>query len=546
LKEFFRDLKEDRKLLVAELKMVCAERRTLYDHKLEKTAPIDLVAAMRDRIETLNTQEQLDRLSDAVKEKYKDIFSPIPHLDDLPTDVYCRIQLKDATKTFATRSYSTPRKYKEAWSTLIQQHLDAGRIRPSNSAHASPAFLVPKSDTVVLPRWVNDYRALNTNTVTDSHPLPRVDDILADCAKGKIWSKMDMTNSFFQTRVHPDDIHLTAVTTPLGLYEWLAMPMGLRNSPAIHQRRMTAALRELLGKICHIYLDDIVIWSNDVAEHTKHIALVMAALRKARLYCNPAKCRFYLKELDFLGHHISTHGIEPNSSKVERVLNWPVPTSATEVRSFLGLVRYIAVFLPHLADHTVILTPLTTKECRKSFPKWTAEHQTAFDAIKALVVSADCLTTIDHEDPRDNNIYVTCDASDWRTGATLSFGPTWELSRPVAFDSMQLKGAEKNYPVHEKELLTIIRALKKWRADLLGTHFYVYTDHRTLENFDTQKDLSRRQLRWQEFVSQYDMTITYICGEDNTVADALSRLPPNSFPDEITMSAPETTINAVL
>jgi hypothetical protein len=97
-------------------------------------------------------------------------------------------------------------------------------------------------------------------------------------AKGKIWSKMDMTNSFFQTCVHPDDIHLTAVTTPLGLYEWLAMPMGPHNSPAIHQRCMTAALWELLGKICHIYLDDIVIWSNDVVEHTKHIALVMAAL----------------------------------------------------------------------------------------------------------------------------------------------------------------------------------------------------------------------------------------------------------------------------
>ena len=362
LKEFFCDLKEDPKLLVAELKMVCAEWRCLFDHKLEKVTPIDLVAAVRDRIETLNTQEQLDRLSDAVKEKYKDVFSPIPHLDDLPTDIYCCIQLKDATKAFATRSYSTPHKYKEAWSTLIQQHFDAGRIRPSSSAHASPAFLIPKSDTVVLPRWVNNYRALNTNTVTDSHPLPRVDDILADCAKGKIWSKMDMTNSFFQTRVHPDDIHLTAVTTPLGLYEWLVMLMGLRNSPAIHQRRMTAALRELLGKICHIYLDDIVIWSSDVTEHTKHIALVMAALRKARLYCNPAKCRFYLKELDFLGHHISTRGIKPNSSKVERILNWPVPTSTTEVRSFLGLVRYIAVFLPHLADHTVILTPLTTKE----------------------------------------------------------------------------------------------------------------------------------------------------------------------------------------
>jgi hypothetical protein len=100
---------------------------------------------------------------------------------------------------FTTWSYSTPHKYKDTWSTLIQQHLDAGRICPSNSAHASPAFIIPKADTAVLPRWVNDYRALNANTVTDSHPLPRVDDILADCAKGKIWSVIDMMNTFFQT-----------------------------------------------------------------------------------------------------------------------------------------------------------------------------------------------------------------------------------------------------------------------------------------------------------------------------------------------------------
>lgn len=258
----------------------------------------------------------------------------------------------------------------------------------------------------------------------------------------------------------------------------------------------------------------------------------MKALRDARLYCNSKKCKFYQTELDFLGHHISERGIEANSSKVDRVLQWPVPKSATDVRAFLGLVRYIAIFLPKLADHTVILTPLTTKESRKDFPTWNAAHQLAFEAIKALVVSADCLTTIDHINPRDNKIFVTCDGSDWRTGATLSFGPTWETARPVAFDSMQLKGAEKNYPVHEKELLAIIRALKKWRSDLLGAEFYVYTDHRTLENFDSQKDLSRRQLRWQEFLSQYDMTITYIRGEDNTVADALSRLPPNTFLDE--------------
>src|SRR6202044_3505569 len=204
--------------------------------------------------------------------------------------------------------------------THIDKALALGRIRPSNSSHASPAFLPPKADKTELPRWVNDYHQLNANTGIDSHPLPRVDDILADCARGKIWSKLDMTDSFFQTRVHPDDIPLTAVTTPFGLYEWLAMPMGLRNSPPIHQRRITAALRDLLGKICHIYLDDIIIWSNDIVEHIKNIRMVLAALRKAKLYCNPKKCHFYLLELDFLGHHISARGIEAETSKVNKII----------------------------------------------------------------------------------------------------------------------------------------------------------------------------------------------------------------------------------
>lgn len=341
-----------------------------------------------------------------------------------------------------------------------------------------------------------------------------------------------MTNSFFQTRVHPDNVHLTAVTTPLGLYEWLAMPMGLRNAPAIHQRRITAALRPYLGKICHIYLDDIIIWSQNVIEHRDHVRLVMDALRAAKLKCHPVKCLFYQLELDFLGHHISQHEVEANDSKCDRILAWPRPRNTTEVRAFLGLVRYIAVFLPKLAEFTRVLTPLTSKEATMDFPEWLNEHQSAFDAIKALFTSRECLTAIDHESPGDNNIYVTCDASDWRTGSVLSFGKSWESARPVAFDSMQFKDAKLNYPVHEKELLVIVRALKKWRSDLLGTHIFVYTNHQILENFETQHDLLRRQLRWQELLSQFEMTIVYIHGEDNTVADTLSHVRVDSFVDK--------------
>lgn len=477
--------------------------------------------------------------------KFTDRFpADIPHIDDLPTDVLYRVRLKDANQSIQQRSYGCPRKYRDAWHTLLQQHLAAGRLRPSCSAHASPSFIIPKADPTVLPRWVNDFRLLNMNTIPDNHPLPRIDEILADCARGKYFAKIDMTNSFFQTRVHPDDIHLLAVHTPFRLYEWTVMPMGVWNAPAMHQRHMIVALRPWIGKICHVYLDDIVIWSSTIEEHIANVETILMALRQAHLYCSLKKTSLFCEEISFLGHTVSARGIEADMSKVSRILDWPLPRSSHDVKSFLGLVRYIAQYLPDLAEHTRVLTPLTTKEADLAFPSWTSTHQRAFQGIKDLVVGRKCLTTIDHENPGENLIFVTTDASDWRVGAVLSFGPTWETARPVAFDSCQLIPAETRYPTHEKELLAIVKALKKWRVDLLGAKFVVYTDHRTLENFARQPLLSRRQARWQEFLAQYDFDIRYVKGEENTIADALSRLPAEQ--PAATMTFDGLTIAGVL
>ena len=142
-------------------------------------------------------------------------------------------------------------------------------------------------------------------------------------------------------------------------------------------------------------------------------------------------------------------------------MKWPIPKSTTDVHAFLVLVQYISFYLPKLADHTVILTPLTTKDAKKHFLPWTESHQTMFKSIKSLVLSAECLTIVDHKNPGNNKIFIICNTNNWCTSAVLSFGPTWELAHPVAFDSMQLKVPEKNYPVHEKELLAIIHTLKK-------------------------------------------------------------------------------------
>ncbi|PSR82057.1 hypothetical protein PHLCEN_2v6127 [Hermanssonia centrifuga] len=290
---------------------------------------------------------------------------------------------------------------------------------------------------------------------------------------------------------------------------------------------MFNALRKHIGSICHVYLDDVVIWSQSLEEHRRNVETVLQCLRENKLYCSPKKTDLFCLSIHFLGHYISARGIEADGAKVAKILDWPVPRCASDVWSFLGLVRYISNFLPALARHTSVLNSLTTKDAEKDF-QWTNAHFMAFEAVKTLVTSRECLTVIDHNNIGNNRIFVSCDASDFCSGAVLTYSESPETARPVAFESQQFSGAELNYPVHKKELLAIVRALRKWRMDLLGVPFTVFSDHRILENFAEQKHLSRRQARWQEFLSQYDYKIVYLAGKDNAPADAMSRKPPPS------------------
>ena len=199
--------------------------------------PSSVVASIRDHIELMATREMLAKEDAAMRARFADCFAAdIPPLHRLPDTVHHRIRLKDADMTIRRRTYDCPKKYLEAWQRMIGEHIEGGRLRPSDSPYASPCFMIPKADPNADPRWVNDFRRLNANTIPDAHTLPTVQSILADCAKGKIWAKIDMTNTFFQTRVHPDDIKYTAVSTPFSLYEWTVMPQGLCNAPATHQR----------------------------------------------------------------------------------------------------------------------------------------------------------------------------------------------------------------------------------------------------------------------------------------------------------------------
>jgi hypothetical protein len=311
-----------------------------------------------------------------LKSEFADLFlDHLPHVDSLPDDVRHWIIVTNAEKICNSRQYTCLHKWRDDWKKQIDEHLRTGCIRPSSSPFASPSFLVLKADPNSSPRWVIDYRKLNAFTIPDCFPLLCIDNILSDCAKGKIWAKIDMTNTFFQTRMHPEDIQFTACRTPFGLYEWAVMPMGLRNSPATQQQHITNALQHLIGRICHVYLDDIIIWSDSLAEHVRNVRLVLQALRASKLFCSLKKSTLFCEEVIFLGHKISRNGIEADPSKMEKILAWPEPRSATDVRRFLGLVKFVAHFLPSLAKHSQILYALTTKAADTTFPTWSPIHQ---------------------------------------------------------------------------------------------------------------------------------------------------------------------------
>jgi len=407
-----------------------------------------------------------------------------------------RIRLADDSRVHNQRGFAIPRKWRESWKRILEEHLAAGRLRPSSSPYASAAFVVLKRDPTADPHWVNDYRAINSNTVKDRTPLPLPDVVLSDAARASIWGKIDMTNAFFQTPIHEDDIEKTAIKTPWGLFEWTVMPQGLCNAPATHQAHVNEALRHLIGVCCEAFVDDIIIYSNSLEEHDRNCRSVLSALRSAGLYCSAKKTDLFTTHTEFLGHVISRAGLEADKSKIDKILNWPRPKTVTQVRGFLGVVQYLRKFIPSLAEHTAVLTPLTKKGLTGVEELWNAREEKAFTVIKRIVTSLPVLKPIDQDS--DVPIWLMTDASKVGISGVLLQGDDWRTVLPCGFYSRQYIAAEKNYPTHEQELLAVVAALKAWRIDLLGVRFRILTDHDTLKHFKTQSTLSKRQARWTD------------------------------------------------
>ncbi|SYW79653.1 uncharacterized protein UHO2_04296 [Ustilago hordei] len=374
----------------------------------------------------------------------------------------------------------------------LDENLEKGFIRPSKSPARSPVLFVPKKDGGL--RLCVDYRGLNEITVKNRAPLPLIEEQLFLLRKARIYTKLDLRAAYNLIRIAKGDEWKTAFGTQLGLYEYLVMPFGLANAPA------------------HFH---------DTEEaHVKHVTEVLTRLRSNRLFAKLSKCEFHTKTVEFLGYIIKPTGIEMDPEKVCTVKEWPMPESIHDIQRFLGFANFYRRFIAHFARIAKPLTALVKPIERFKKFELPEEAQQAFHKLIQAFTSAGVLQHFDYHLPTR----LETDASDFAIAGVLKqeHEGRWH---PVAFYSRKMSSAEKNYEIHDKELLAVVACLTQWRHMLAGlpNQLVILTDHEALKYFKSQRRITGRQARWAILLADFDFILQYRPGDKGGEPDALTR-----------------------
>ncbi|KAA3477694.1 DNA/RNA polymerases superfamily protein [Gossypium australe] len=309
-----------------------------------------------------------------------------------------------------------------------------------------------------------------------------------------IFSNIDLRSGYYQLRVKESDVPKTAFKTRYGHYEFLVMPFCLTNAPTIFMDLMNRIFRPYLDRFVVVFIYDILIYSRDESEHTKHLRIVLQTLYDKQLFAKFSKCEFWLREVGFLGHIVSADGIIVDPSKISAIVDWKPPRNVSEVSSFLGLAGYCRRFVKGFSMIATLMTRLLQKDVKF---EWSEKCQ------QILLTEAPVL--VQPETGKEFVIYS--DASLNGLGCVLM-----QEGKVIAYASRQLKPHEKNYSTHDLELAAIVFALKIWQHYLYGEKCHIYTDHKSL-----------KYLIWLELLKDYEFVIDYHSGKANVVADALSQ-----------------------
>lgn len=420
--------------------------------------------------------------------------------------IYCKI-------------YRYPKIHEEEVEKQIADMLKQGIIRESNSPYNSPLWIVAKKiDNSNKKKWriVIDYRKLNEITIDDKFPIPNIESILDKLGRAQYFSTLDLAKGFHQILVNKEDQRKTAFSTPFGHYEYIRMPFGLKNAPATFQRLMNSVLREYINKICIVYLDDILIFSTSIQEHIVNLNKIFKALKNANLKIQIDKCNFFCKETEYLGHVLTQNGIKPNPKKIKDISELKLPTTPKQIKSFLGITGFYRKFIKNYAKIAQPMTKYLRKDAKVN--TLDSSYIYAFEQLKTLITSHPILKYPDFNKP----FKINTDASQYAIGAVLL-----QDNHPVAYASRTLNNHEIRYSTTEKELLACVWGIKHFRPYIYGKKFELQTDHQALKWLHTKylgKDLNSRLQRWILSLGEYNISIEYLKGKDNKIADFLSRI----------------------
>lgn len=438
----------------------------------------------------------------------------------------CKIELTPGSTTRHGPIYPMSEVELKALREYIDEQLAKGYIRPSTSPAGAPVFFIKKKDKSL--RLVVDYRQLNTITVKNRYPLPLIPELVERLQGAKYFTKMDLRWGYNLVRIAEGDEWKTAFKCRYGHFEYLVMPFGLCNAPAVFQHLMNDIFGDMLDHGVVIYLDDIMVYGKTIEEVEALTREVLRRLRKHGLFVKPEKCEFEKLEAEYVGLFVSEQGIKMDPHKTDAIAEWPAPKSVKELQMFLGFANYYRRFITNFSKICRQMHNLLKKDTKYI---WGDLQQLSFEQLKYEFTKAPVLI---HPDPK-KQFFVETDASGYAMGGQLSQVGADGRRHPVAFYSKSMVPAERNYDIYDKELLAVVRCFQEWRHHLEGATFtvVVLTDHNNLRWFLSTKTLTGRQARWAEFLAGFDFIIQYRPGVAAGIPDALSRRPDHMPQDAV-------------
>ena len=500
------------------------EHELLYMHDPDTTEAEriqDILNAKYSPADLVQLTQECDQLDKVEQQKLLKLLQKFEHLFDGTVGTWntdpVDLVLKEPNCTpYHAKPYPVPHSQEQKLREEVDRLCKQGILRKINrSEWACPMFTISKPDGSL--RSLADLRELNKRIKRHPFPIPKIQDMLQKLEGFMYATSLDLNMGYYHLMLTPNASRLCTVVLPWGKYEYLRLPMGLCNSPDIFQEKMSELMAGL--EFARAYLDDLLIISKgNFDDHLEQLEQALNRLSEAGLKVNASKCSFCKTELEYLGYWITRNGIRPVTKKVEAILKLKPPTKRRELRKFIGMINYYRDIWPQRSH---ILAPLTALTSISVPWKWSEKHQNAFDEMKRVITRETLLAYPNFNEAFD----IHTDASHYQLGACIS-----QNGKPIAFYSRKLNPAQTRYTTTERELLSIVEVLKEFRNILLGQQIRIYTDH---ENLTYKKFNSERVMRWRLYIEEYSPDLQYVKGENNVVADALSRLDAEDTPSMI-------------